>query len=157
MVARESSRFPSVVPRPRHLLIGRVVAVILLVALTIGLTLVFLPLNHSISGVVSTTCYSICDNNTSQYQGYNTIEMPSNLNVAISWQDTSSSLVGFWVFTHLLPMAAASCYSAISSSGTCNFGTGSDGGTFYLLVEDASVSEGTQIVTFSASFTAPIL
>ena len=136
----------------KKFVIGTVVLSVV-IAVVVGFALFVLPVGHSISGQVATAYCASCTSGVNHYFGYTTTNFPSGSDVTINWQSTSSSWVEFSIFSDG-NLNGGGC-SQDGTSGSCSFT--SQGGTYSFALSDGDASQTVETVTWSGSYTAPML
>jgi hypothetical protein len=125
---------------------------ILAVILIVVVALFVIPFSHGFSGIVSTSYCSGCG--PSYYVGSGSQTFPTGSAVTLSWQCTSTCVVSFSVFSLSAPLSGDVC-DQTSIGGSCSFTASA--GTYTIFVEDTEESQGVLIVSYSGSYTAPVL
>ena len=134
-----------------------IVAITLVCAAVVLLSLTFIPVSRGFSGELTTSnneSASPCTTNPGrQWYACVPFDVPGDAQVSVSWHDTSGSTVDFWVYYTL----DSYWYFSNGSSGSGAFRFYGDGGTEVIVICDMSSGEGNQTVAYSVTIDAPLL
>lgn len=150
----QSASNESQLRRRRRRSVARIATIGVAVIVTLGF-LALLPVDHSFSGELATSCWPKCADENASYSVSGAQAVPGNSYLSVDWTDVSGSFVSFGV--NIFVSGQWVGCTQTGADGVCTLNSPTSGNLYTISVSDESSTEGVQVVTYSGFYTGPTI